>query len=600
MKKNRPPDQESSPGRSPETGGQLPKGHDGLLAWTVLLVSLMLTAIAWYLSNAYIYRRAEDQFKFRTEEIRDAIASRIANYEQVLLGGAALFDASASVTRSEWNRYISRLQLERDYPGFQGVGISQFISPDDRESFVSSIREEGFENFDIRPPGERDKYSAIIYLEPFDWRNQRAFGYDMYSEATRRAAMDTSIETGDPAVSGNVILKQEVEKDVQQGFLIYLPVYQKGASTETVAQRKNAVQYLVYAVFRCDDLMRGILGDSPEGVEFRIYDTATPKPDDLLYDSMSKPSRNANATSSPFQQDRLLSLHGRDWTLRFEFKGEVRNWYDILMSSAVAFGGLVIDLLLFSIIRSIGTQKQKAIGLADEMTVAYRNTIEDLERSNRDLDDFAYIASHDLRSPLRNIDNLAQWIDEDCKEILPEECQQNLALIRGRIDHMEQLLKDLLEYSRVGRITDKLEETDTRLAIGEVVEATPTPDDFRIDVTGEFPTIVTLKVPLQTCVRNLLANAVKHHDRTTGIITVDGSVEGEYLRILVSDDGPGIEPQYATRIFKIFQTLEVNKGSGAGLAIVRKTAERAGGSIELHPHEGRGATFVLLWPMEIH
>ncbi len=127
-------------------------------------------------------------------------------------------------------------------------------------SHEQRIRAEGFPDYRVSPPGKRDFYTAIVYLEPFDWRNQRAFGYDMYSEPVRREAMERARALGVPALSGRVRLVQETSSDVQAGVLLYLPVFQRGAPLETPAQRDQAFMGWVYAPFRLGDLMLGTLG----------------------------------------------------------------------------------------------------------------------------------------------------------------------------------------------------------------------------------------------------------------------------------------------------------------------------------------------------
>lgn len=202
--------------------------HNPVTAWVVLLCSLLLTGLGWYVSNRFVTHRASDRFYFRTEDVQSAVRQRLLEYEQVLRGGVGLFRASQSVGRQRWREYVRTLRIDEYYPGIQGIGFSLRIPREKKEAHIRTVRSEGFPHYTIRPDTVRAEYHSIVYLEPFDWRNQRAFGYDMFTEPVRRAAMERSRDTGFPSLSGKVTLVQETETDVQPGFLMYLPVYRHG------------------------------------------------------------------------------------------------------------------------------------------------------------------------------------------------------------------------------------------------------------------------------------------------------------------------------------------------------------------------------------
>ena len=186
-------------------------------------------------------------------------------YEQVLTSGVAFFDSKGDVSREDWQVFIKGLNIEKNWPGIQGFGYSIPVPADQLQAHTELIRAEGFPDFSVKPPGERPFYTSIIYLEPFDWRNKRAFGYDMWSNDMRRAAMSRAQDTGNATLSGIITLVQETDKDVQKGFLFYLPVYHRGSDLQTLEARQKALRGWVYAPFRTKDLMDGILSgmDSP-------------------------------------------------------------------------------------------------------------------------------------------------------------------------------------------------------------------------------------------------------------------------------------------------------------------------------------------------
>lgn len=232
-----------------------------------------------------------------------------------------------------------------------------------------------------------------------------------------------------------------------------------------------------------------------------------------------------------------------------------------------------------------------------EQAVAERTA--ELERSNRELDQFAYVASHDLRAPLRAIDNLSLWIEEDAADVLPEHSVGHLQKLRGRVQRMERLLDDLLAFSRAGRYTYQPSAIDTGALLRDIVDVLNVPSGFTVTIEGDLPTINSMRTPLETVLRNLIDNAIKHHDRPDGSIRVTVNDLGDTVEFFVEDNGPGIDPNYHTRIFELFQTLHPRdkvEGSGMGLAIVKKTVESMGGQISLASSEGQGACFRFSWP----
>ncbi len=223
-----------------------------------------------------------------------------------------------------------------------------------------------------------------------------------------------------------------------------------------------------------------------------------------------------------------------------------------------------------------------------------------LERSNRELDSFAYAASHDLRAPLRGIANLAQWIEEDLQasDQLKGETQEMLELMRLRMHRMEGLIEGLLQYSRAGRTHQAPEVVDVAGLVQEVVDLLSPPEGTTIDIAPDLPTIRTERLPLQQVFMNLIGNAVKHANRDDRVIHIDARRVGPFYEFSVKDNGPGIPPDYHDRIWGIFQTLESRdrvEGAGIGLALVKKIVESQKGRAWVESAPGTGATFRFLW-----
>jgi PAS domain S-box-containing protein len=224
---------------------------------------------------------------------------------------------------------------------------------------------------------------------------------------------------------------------------------------------------------------------------------------------------------------------------------------------------------------------------------------QELARSNADLEEFAYAASHDLKAPLRAIAHLVQWIGEDIAPTASAETLENLKLLQGRATRLQMLLDGLLAYSRVGHTHPSIEEVDIATMVREVAEMLAPPPGFVIACEGTMATIYTHRVSIQVVLQNLIGNALKHHDRNEGRVTVSVRQIDSATQFCITDDGPGIEPRFHDRIFTIFQTLASRddvESSGIGLAIVRKKVLAHGGRIWIESAPpARGSTFAFTW-----
>lgn len=217
---------------------------------------------------------------------------------------------------------------------------------------------------------------------------------------------------------------------------------------------------------------------------------------------------------------------------------------------------------------------------------------------NLELNNFAYAASHDLKSPLRGIDQLATWIEEDLQTALDPETLENLRLMRSRILRMDNLLDDLLAYSQVGRTEEETVEIDSLELVKDVWDLSAGTTQIKL-ATENLPTLKAAKAPLEMVFRNLIGNAIKHHDKTTGTVTVSAKRVAKAYEFTVQDDGPGIAPEHQQRVFVMFQTLKPRdevEGSGIGLSMVQKAVESVGGSISLESDGQHGSAFHFTWP----
>jgi PAS domain S-box-containing protein len=230
---------------------------------------------------------------------------------------------------------------------------------------------------------------------------------------------------------------------------------------------------------------------------------------------------------------------------------------------------------------------------------ALQQKSEELVRSNRELEQFAYVASHDLKAPLRAIEVLAQWLHEDLKDYTGGEVQENLGLLSQRTQRLNRLLDDLLAYSRAGRQIGECQEVDTDLMVQDIASLLSPPAGMRVVTEGTMPVLTAHSAPLEQVLRNLINNAIKHHPTQQGMVRVSARDQGDTVMFAVADDGAGIPEEYAEKVFQMFQTLQPRddrEGSGMGLAIVKRIVDSQGGRVWFHPGpEGRGTVFRFTW-----
>jgi PAS domain S-box-containing protein len=310
-------------------------------------------------------KNANERFEFRSFEIRRAIVQRMQEYEKILLGGAGLFDVAKPVTRKMWHEYVERLRISQTSPGIQGVGFSILLRPGDLMPHEMKVRAEGFPAYKVWPEKQRDIYTSIVFLEPFSGINLRAFGYDMYSEPVRNKAMRQAMDLGVTSLTGKVRLVQEGTSAVQSGFLMYVPVYQKGVELNTVEKRRMNLIGFVYSPFRANDLVNGIFGKSLSDIRLKIYDGELPSKKALMYDSGFQ---GEDSLSVPvFSKSEQITINGHSWTVQLSTLPLFEKTADNQKSPIILVSGIIISLLFAAVVKSLSSTRARALALAVEI-----------------------------------------------------------------------------------------------------------------------------------------------------------------------------------------------------------------------------------------
>lgn len=565
----------------------------------VLLLSLSLTLVVTYYFQ--VSTAARDQFRFQNvvHKTEGAIERRMETYIALLRAVAALFDASERVELSEFRAFANRIDVQRNYPGIQGVGFSRRLLPEEKEAYVAQMREGRGEAFNIRPEGERAEYHSITYLEPQDRRNQVAIGYDMFTEPIRHTAMSRARDSGAPAMSGKVTLVQEIEGRKQAGFLIYVPIYRHGMPSATVAERQAALDAFAYSPFRADDLMQGIFGkEERQEISFKIFAGTEPDDDALLHDS-SIFSADSRPYTPLLTTTRQVEIAGFPWTIAYSSRPEFEAGSARGAVGLALLMGVLASLVLFGLALAQAKARIKAQRLADELFESQKKLLENERLKSQ----FLANVSHELRTPLTLTLAPVESLLAGEYGVLAEGQSTILQTMHNNAVRLLQMVTGLLDFSKLeaGKVEVKREPTPVAQLTQTVLA------DF-----GSFATqrglAITHDPPSETVVDldrylyerilfNLMSNAVKFTP-AGGTVSVSLIIGDGRLRLAVADTGPGIPESEVPQLFQRFRQAEGSstrrfEGTGLGLALVKEFARLLDGDVSVASTVGKGSRFTV-------
>lgn len=413
------------------------------LPWLILAIGLAITFGLRQISLRENYQNVEDRFHFRANEMVRNLEARLHGYKEILLGARGLFVSSDDVTREEFRDYVQELDLRRNYPGIQGLGFSLFIKPQHLETHIKQTRQEGFPNYQVKPVGRRDIYTAIIFLEPLDWRNQRAFGYDMFSEPVRRAAMQRALDENKIITSGKVTLIQETDLNKQPGFLMYLPVYPGGKPHSTLQQRRDNIAGWVYAPFRMHDLMLGVMGphfgETGNTIGYDIYDGDKITPEKLMYD-YRRQTNSAHDHRPIFTTLKKLNIGEHQWSIVVYSLPNMEARLAYKNADYIAVFGTLLSALLAFIMWLLLYGKERANALANEMTKELRASEQNTKRLNRNL-----VLLSECNLAMLKIENESLLLQEICRLIV-EKGGYLMAWVGYAEQDADKTVRPLAEY----------------------------------------------------------------------------------------------------------------------------------------------------------
>jgi signal transduction histidine kinase len=546
---------------------------------------MLLTLLAWQLAGRYDALERAARFRLESEEVRRAIAFRMEAYVSALQQARGLFAGPHEITREDFRAYVRNMDLDARYPGVLAVGFAKRVVPAQKAVLEEEKRREGFPEFHIWPRTEGDAY-PIVFIEPFDERNRRAFGYDMYTDPVRREAMDRAARGAMAAATPTLRLVQETgERDTQRGFLIYVAAY-RGA--ELIG--------FTYSPFRAGDLFRGIFSKDPlanQTIGYEVFDGPRRAPDALLYASAPAPPQPEHDGSA------TVEVAGRTWTLRlFATPAFYAAHAGRTPLAVLLVGALVSGLVFYVLLANHRHALQLARLLAQEHAAAA-----EAQTAVRTRDDVLAVVSHDLRNPvssiLLNARVLAQRVPAD-----DELGRRALGGIQRGGEGMRLLIGDLVDLVRIdsGRLVVEPKAEDAAELIRDALDLiTPLAQARELTVSVDLPPTV----PRVLCDRdrilqvfsNLLGNAVKFTP-PGGKVSIRMEDTDGRARFCVSDTGPGLSAEARQHAFERFWQGDPTKkgGTGLGLYIVKALVAAHGGDVSVESTPGQGATFCFTLP----
>ena len=631
-----------------------------------LTVSLPLAFMFALAVLVYVYASQREQaqiqrtFQSLTDKLTEKLRADFDGHLEVIEFVTGLYGSVPEVTREQFTAF-AQPALARHSAIRTLEWISRVLDAQ-RADVEEAMRQGGYAQFKITErdtqgqmvrAASRANYYPTFYVEPRTG-NERALGFDLGSHPARLAALNQARDTGRPVATGRILLAQETNG--QSGFAVLAPVYEQGFDARgpaaTTGQRREKLRGFAVGAFRVRDLIETLLYQlRSEGIELQCYDAAAAEAQQLFYSSFATVA--SLKKSGGLQRVVPFEVAGHPWRLAYWLTPAYLATHRSLQSWAVLAGSLGFTGLAGAFLLVLTGRTATIEQLVVQRTAELANANAELAKSNQELDDFAYIASHDLKEPLRGIHNYSQFLLEDCAPLLPEDGRAKCDTLMRLSRRMESLIEALLYFSRVGRDELAVAETDLQPMLTEVLDSL----DIRLKETGvavrvpeSLPTVRCDSVRVREVFYNLVTNAMKYNDKAekwveigwretdaaansgtraeslrpqseklgkwengkngagtdgllahslTGASANEKSVESPCPQtapiFYVRDNGIGIRGNHLQTMFRIFKRLhgrdKFGGGTGIGLTIAKKIVERHGGRIWVESTVGEGTAF---------
>lgn len=524
--------------------------------------------------------------------VQDNVQERLDIFEETLHAGVGLFSSNPNISKEDWKRFVEGSSVLQRYSGAQAVGFAKVVTAEEVDPFINTAKTLTESEFTISPIGDREVYTPILYLEPFDERNQKVVGYDMFSEEIRRLAMERARDTGDAVISEPVRLRQENGVDEQYGLLMYTPYYKVGIPVTTVQERRAAVQGYVYAAFRARTFISSVASRQQKStIAYRVQSHKSQIP---LYESDNYMKLDQAGLK---HHTKLLEMNGVTFDFDFVFDESA------FVSSAsatrpmlVLFVGMLTAFLVALTILFLLKNKENEALLLQERAI------------NSAKDNLLSIASHQLRTPATGVKQYLGLVLQGFSGDVPPRQSDLLQKAYTSNERQLKVINDVLYMARIdsGRIVLSRKKVEVKALVESLI------DELKDEIAAKEHTLsVTLpkhrvwievdEHMLRMAVENLLTNAIKYTERA-GKIALKVHKKRESVIISVKDNGVGVSDADQEKLFKEFSRIKNElsnqvSGTGIGLYLAKHLVELHGGTISVESIKGKGSIFTITIPL---
>jgi signal transduction histidine kinase len=557
----------------------------------VMLTLLGLTLLTWHNARQALNNERQAATTNLAAHTTSAIVDSLRTYEVVLKGAAGLFTASDRVTEQEWQHYIDGFDLPHTYPGVQGVGYAELLTPDQVAPFVREVQQTGRPGFKIYPDEKRDAYAPALYFVP--QANSGELGFDMYSEPARRDAMKRAQASGAPTLTSKIQFVISDGRAGQPGFNIFYPVYSDASQMKRPVGNRQ-VRGFTFAPFTTQNAFQDILDESSTGkYAVSVIDTKAAEPDKLLYKSEN--FDKLASSSAPYRTRVPLELYGRQWLLDFRFSSGVISDTSRSRPVTALVSGLGLSLLLSSFVLALLMARTKALAQDQQTEVQSAK------------DELLSLASHQLRTPATAVKQYLGMMREGYSDPLTPNQQSLLDRAFSSNERQLHIINELLYVAKIDAkgIVLSRHKLNIGKLVGEVAqEVSDAAKERKHKIRVYLPSKPVLAEADEHCLRmaveNIIMNALKYSYNST-LVTVKVASHRTEISIAVTDKGVGISRDELPLLFQRFSRIpnelsQQTSGSGIGLYLSQQLIRLHGGVIEVDSSKGRGSTFTIHLP----
>lgn len=524
---------------------------------------------------------------------QEAIEKRMDSYEDLLNASTGLYDASDSVSRQEWSKFINIFQLPQRFGGIEGIGYIQLVPHSDLAAHEGAIRTNDYPAYQVFPVTNNRTHANVIYIEPMTERNARAIGYDMYSDSTRKLTMDEARDTGVAAMTNRLRFIQDPEKWSRPGIVMFIPLYHKNTSISTVQERRANISSFIYGQLYTDSLLGEVFDQTESNYAFKIYDKST-KNGAELYQSPN--FDQVTTTDGNRQISRDFQVNNRTWSITGAINPAIISASERNRPTTVLWGGLLFSTFLAGFIYLLLLNRSRAMLNKEEG---------ELQSAK---DELLALASHQLRTPATGVKQYIGMLREGYAGKLTKQQRQYIDEAYESNERQLRTINEMLVVAQAdaGRIKLSFDKTDLKSIVEDILkEHKQKLKQHRLKLRTIMPKrrimIQADGQYLRMAIENIVNNASKYTP-DGGHVTVTLNRQKNFVELAVSDTGVGVGKKDFPLLFRKFSRIpnELTRkvgGTGIGLYLAKKIVDTHGGEIIFSSNERIGSTCTIRLPI---